>query len=210
SDGEWSREVITGLPDLGTAHVWPFDPYPEESNGDLLAVAQDQLTPPSLYLIEPRAAPQLLKRAPQAFDPTGLVATRHEAVSSDGTRIPYVHVGPAGATGDAPVHLYGYGGFGISMPPYYNSGIGKLWLERGGTSVIAHLRGGREFGTAWHEAARREGRRLAHDDFAAVPPQLVGRRGTPPGHIPPQGGASGGLLIATRLRRDPERVRGAG
>ena len=205
SDGEWSREVITGLPDLGTAHVWPFDPYPEESNGDLLAAAQDQLTPPSLYLIEPRAAPQLLKRAPQAFDPTGLVGTRHEAVSSDGTRIPYVQVGPAGETGDAPVHLYGYGGFGISMPPYYNSAIGKLWLERGGTSVIAHLRGGREFGTAWHEAARREGRRLAHDDFAAVAADLVRRGMTRPGRIAAEGGSNGGLLIANMLTRYPER-----
>ena len=205
SAGEWSREVITGLPDLGAAHVWPLDVYPEESNGDLLAAAQDQLTPPSLYLIEPRAAPQLLKRAPQAFNPTGLVGTRHEAVSSDGTRIPYVQVGPAGETGDAPVHLYGYGGFGISMPPYYNSAIGKLWLERGGTSVIAHLRGGREFGTAWHEAARREGRRLAHDDFAAVAADLVRRGVTRPGRIAAEGGSNGGLLIANMLTRYPER-----
>src|SRR5215471_13196467 len=154
SDGKWSREVIAGLPDLGTAHVWPLDVYAEESNGDLLATTHDRLTPPSLFLIEPHAAPQVLKPAPQAFDPTGLVGTRHEAVSSDGTRIPYVQVGPVSETGDAPVHLYGYGGFGISMPPYYNSAIGKLWLERGGTSVVAHLRGGREFGQAWYEAAR--------------------------------------------------------
>jgi prolyl oligopeptidase len=90
SDGEWSREVVTGLPDLGTAHVWPIDLYREESNGDLLAAAQDPLTPPSLYLIHPSAAPQLLKRAPQAFNAAGLIMTRHEAVSSDGTRIPYV------------------------------------------------------------------------------------------------------------------------
>src|SRR5215475_6341122 len=205
SDGEWSREVLTGLPDLGTAHVWPLDVHPEESNGDLLAAAQDQLTAPSVYLIKPHAAPQLLKRAPQAFDPAGLVATRHEGVSSDGTRIPYVQVGPAGETGDAPVHLYGYGGFGISMPPYYNSAIGKLWLERGGTSVIAHLRGGREFGTAWHEAARREGRRLAHDDFAAVAADLVGRGVTRPGHIAAEGGSNGGLLIVNMLTRYPER-----
>jgi prolyl oligopeptidase len=88
SDGEWSREVVTGLPDLGTAHVWPIDPYREESNGDLLAAAQDPLTPPSLYLIHPSAAPQLLKRAPQAFNAAGLIMTRHEAVSSDGTHIP--------------------------------------------------------------------------------------------------------------------------
>jgi prolyl oligopeptidase len=205
SKGEWSREVITGLPDLGTAHVWPFDIEPEESKGDLLATAHDPLTPPSLFLIKPHAAPQLLKRAPQAFDTTGLVGTRHEAISTDGTRIPYVQVGPPGETGDAPVHLYGYGGFGISMPPYYNSAIGKLWLERGGTAVIAHLRGGREFGTAWHEAARREGRRLAHDDFAAVAADLVRRGVTRPGRIAAEGGSNGGLLIANMLTRYPQR-----
>jgi prolyl oligopeptidase len=205
AEGEWSREVITGLPDLGTAHVWPFDIEPEESNGDLLATAHDPLTPPSLFLIKPHAAPQLLKRAPQAFDTTGLLGTRHEAISSDGTRIPYVQVGPPGETGDAPVHLYGYGGFGISMPPYYNSAIGKLWLERGGTAVIAHLRGGREFGTAWHEAARREGRRLAHDDFAAVAADLVRRGVTRPGRIAAEGGSNGGLLIANMLTRYPQR-----
>jgi prolyl oligopeptidase len=205
SDGEWSREVITGLPDLGAAHVWPFDVYPEESNGDLLALAHDPLTPPSLYLVKPGAAPQLLKRAPEAFDTAGLVMTRHEAVSSDGTRIPYVQVGPTNEPGDAPVHLYGYGGFGISMPPFYHPAIGKLWLERGGTAVIAHIRGGREFGNAWYEAARRQGRRLAHDDFAAVAADLVGRGVTRPGRIAAEGGSNGGLLIANMLTRYPER-----
>jgi prolyl oligopeptidase len=205
SDGEWSREVVSGLPDFGAAHVWPIDVYPEESNGDLLAAAHDPLTPPSLYLVEPGAAPQLLKRAPPAFDATGLVATRHEAVSSDGTRIPYVQVGPRAETGDAPVHLYGYGGFGISMLPFYHPALGKLWLERGGTSVIAHIRGGREFGTAWHEAARREGRRLAHDDFAAVAADLVRRGVTRPSRIAAEGGSNGGLLIANMLTRYPER-----
>jgi prolyl oligopeptidase len=116
-----------------------------------------------------------------------------------------VQVGPPGETGDAPVHLHGYGGFGISMPPYYNSAIGKLWLERGGTSVNAHLRGGREFGTDWYEVARREGRRLAHDDFAAVAADLVRRGVTRPDRIAAEGGSNGGLLIANMLTRYPER-----
>jgi prolyl oligopeptidase len=131
--------------------------------------------------------------------------TRHEAVSSDGTRIPYVQVGPAKETGDAPVHLYGYGGFGISMLPFYHPAIGKLWLERGGTSVTAHIRGGREFGNAWYEAARRGGRRLAHDDFAAVAADLVRRGVTRPGRIAAEGGSNGGLLVANMLTRYPDR-----
>jgi prolyl oligopeptidase len=205
SPSGWSRATITGLPDLGAANAWPFDVYADESNGDLLALSHDPVTPPTLFLVEPKAAPQVLKRAPKAFDSAGLVITRHQAVSTDGTRIPYVQVGPAGETGEAPVHLYGYGGFGISMPRFYNPVIGKLWLERGGTSVIAHIRGGREFGVAWHEAARREGRRLAHDDFAAVAADLVDRGVTRPSRIAAEGGSNGGLLIANMLTRYPER-----
>ena len=205
SDVGWSRDRITGLPDVGVAHVWSLDVRTEESTGDLLASAQDPLTPPSLFLVPPRAAPQLLKRGPQAFDPTGLVVTRHEAVSEDGTRIPYVQVGPPGETGEAPVHLSGYGGFGISQLPYYNSAVGKLWLERGGTGIVANIRGGGEFGTAWHDAGRREKKRLSHDDFAAVAADLVRRRVTRPGRIAAEGGSNGGILITNMLTRYPER-----
>ncbi len=131
-------------------------------------------------------------------------------MSSDGVRIPYVQVGPrsetnGGETGEAPVHLYGYGGFAISQLPSYGSAIGKLWLERGGTRVIANLRGGGEFGTAWHEAGRREGKRLSHDDFAAIAGDLVRRGVTRPGRIAAEGGSNGGILITNMLTRYPER-----
>ena len=205
SEAGWSREPITGLPDIGVANVWSLDVRTEESTGDLLASAQDPLTPPSLYLIPPGSSPQLLKQAPQTFDPSGLVITRHEAVSEDGTRIPYVQVGPPSETGEAPVHLYGYGGFAISQLPYYNSAVGKLWLERGGTSVIASIRGGGEFGTTWHEAGRREGKHLSHDDFAAVADDFVRRGVTRPGRIAAEGGSNGGILISNMLTRYPER-----
>jgi prolyl oligopeptidase len=205
SETGWARERITGLPDIGVANVWSLDVRTEESNGDLLASAQDPLTSPSLFLVAPRAAPQLLKRAPQTFDPAGLVVTRLEAVSEDGTRVPYVQVGPPGETGEAPVHLSGYGGFGISQLPYYNSALGRLWLERGGTGVVANIRGGGEFGTAWHDAGRREKKRLSHDDFAAVAADLVRRGVTKPGCIAAEGGSNGGILITNMLTRYPER-----
>jgi prolyl oligopeptidase len=205
NQGAWAHEALTGLPEIGSANVWPFDTEEDESNGDLLAIAHDPLTPPSLFLIEPKAPAVLLKQAPRAFDPAGLAITRHEAISSDGVRIPYVQVGPSGETGNAPVHLYGYGGFGISMPPFYNPSLGKLWLERGGTSVIAHLRGGGEFGKDWHDAGRREGKRLSHDDFAAVAADLVVRGVTRPARIAAEGGSNGGLLIANMLTRYPQR-----
>jgi prolyl oligopeptidase len=205
SEAGWARQRITGLPDIGVAHVWSLDVRTEESTGDLLASAQDPLTPPALYLVPPLAAPQLLKRAPQTFDPAGLVVTRHEAVSEDGTRIPYVQAGPPGETGEAPVHLSGYGGFGISQLPYYNPSVGKLWLERGGTGIVANIRGGGEFGTAWHDAGRREKKRLSHDDFAAVASDLVRRGVTRLGRIAAEGGSNGGILITNMLTRYPER-----
>jgi prolyl oligopeptidase len=205
SDAGWSREPITGLPKFGVANIWSLDVRAEESNGDLLASAQDPLTPPALFLARPAAAPELLKRAPQAFDPAGLVVTRHEAISTDGTRIPYTQVGPPGETGEAPVHLSGYGGFGISQLPYYNPTVGKLWLEDGGTSVVANIRGGGEFGARWHEAGRREGKRLSHDDFAAVAADLVRRGVTRPGRVAAEGGSNGGILITNMLTRYPDR-----
>ncbi|MBI1779517.1 MAG: S9 family peptidase [Proteobacteria bacterium] len=201
----WSRSRIAGMPMIGTAQVWSFDVEESESNGDLLATTQDPLTPASLSLLASGRAPEILKRAPRTFAASGLVVTRHEAISADGLSIPYVQVGPPGETGEAPVHLYGYGGYQISLLPTYNATLGKLWLERGGTGVVANLRGGGEFGTPWHEAGRREKRRLAHDDFAAVAADLVRRGVTRPGRIAAEGGSNGGLLIANMLTRYPER-----
>jgi prolyl oligopeptidase len=201
----WARATIPGLPAIGVVNVWPVDGEEAESNGDLFANAQSPIMPSSLMLIEAAKSPTVIKQAPSTFSADGLVVTRHEAVSVDGERIPYVQVGPPGETGDAPVHLTGYGGFGLPALPYYNSAIGKLWLERGGTSVNAGIRGGGEFGTRWHDAGRRAGKPLSHDDFAAVAADLVRRGVTKPNRIAAEGGSNGGILITNMLTRYPER-----
>ena len=100
--------------------------------------------------------------------------------------------------------MNGYGGFALSRPANYNAAIGKLWLERGGTSVITNIRGGSEFGPTWHEAGRREGKILSHDDFAAVAADLVARGVTKPQRIAAEGGSNGGILITNMLTRYPE------
>jgi prolyl oligopeptidase len=205
SEGEWTRARLAGLPEIGVVSVSSLDVESSESNGDLLAIVQDPLTPPSLMLIAKGQSPAVLKQSPPAFLPDGLVVTRHEAISVDGERIPYTQTGPTGETGDAPVHLTGYGGFEVSSMPYYNSAIGKLWLERGGTSVTANIRGGGEFGSPWHDAGRGAGKRLSHDDFAAVAADLVQRGVTRPGRIAAEGGSNGGILISNMLTRYPER-----
>ncbi|MGW1426026.1 prolyl oligopeptidase family serine peptidase [Bradyrhizobium manausense] len=206
SPAGWSRETLRGLPGIGVVDVWRFDHYDSESNGDLLANVQDPLTPPSLMLIERGVeSPTLLKQAPKTFNADGLIVTQHEAISIDGERIPYVQTGPAGETGDAPVYMSAYGGFGLAVKPQYNSSLGKLWLERGGTTVQANLRGGGEFGTRWHDAGRYAGKKLSHDDFAAVATDLVRRGVTRPKRIAAQGGSNGGILITNMLVRYPER-----
>jgi prolyl oligopeptidase len=201
----WTRAGLPGLPEIGVLDVWRFDADETESNGDLLANIQDPLTPPSLMLIEAIGSPTPLKRAPRTFSADGLVTTRHEAISIDGERIPYVQTGPATETGDAPLYMSAYGGFGLAVKPYYNSALGKLWLERGGTTVQANIRGGGEFGTRWHDAGRYAGKRLAHDDFAAVAADLVRRGVTRPERIAAEGGSNGGILISNMLTRYPER-----
>jgi prolyl oligopeptidase len=201
----WSRNKLPGLPEIGVVDVWRLDNHESEGNGDLLANIQDPLTPSSLMLIEGIESPVVLKQAPRTFSSDGLVVTQHEAISVDGERIPYVQTGPAGESGDAPIYLNAYGGFGIAVRPTYNSAIGKLWLERGGTSVVANIRGGGEFGTRWHDAGRYAGKKLSHDDFAAVAADLVKRGVTRPDRIAAEGGSNGGILISNMLTRYPER-----
>ncbi len=202
----WTHETLGHLPEIGVVSVGRLDADGLESDGTLLANIQDPLTPSRLLLTSTEsAAPTILKRAPVAFNADGLVVSRHEAVSVDGERIPYVQIGPAKETGDAPVHLSGYGGFNVSTQPIYRPGIGKLWLERGGTAVITHIRGGGEFGPPWHEAGKREGKALSHDDFAAIAADLVRRGVTKPSRIAAEGGSNGGILITNMATRYPLR-----
>jgi prolyl oligopeptidase len=201
----WKREHIAGMPSTGVASAWPLDIEETESDGALIVSTQDPLTPPTLRLFAPDASPAILKRAPTVFSTDGLVVTRHEAISVDGVAIPYHQVGPTEETGDAPVLMSGYGGFGIARQAEYNGAVGKLWLERCGTHVVTHIRGGGEFGTRWHEAGRREGKKLSHDDFAAIAADLVRRGVTTPKRIAAMGGSNGGILITNMLTRYPDR-----
>src|SRR5260370_30503326 len=116
------------MPEIGVVDVWRLDTEEEDSNGDLLANIQDPLTSSALMLIEGVQSPTVLKRAPKTFSAEGLVVTQHEAISIDGERIPYVQTGPATETGDAPVYLNAYGGFGLAVPPYCHFPVCQLVL----------------------------------------------------------------------------------
>lgn len=204
-DGAWQRQPFPDLPGTGSVSVMAFDAESSDSNGDLLISVNDPVTPPTLSLCaEGATVLRDLKRGPSFFDAAGIEVTRHEAVSADGERIPYVQIGPRDTSGNAPVHMTGYGGFGLSEEATYNAVMGKLWMEKGGTCVIAHIRGGGEFGTPWHDAGRLAGKAKSHDDFAAVAEDLVKRGVTVPKRIAAEGGSNGGLLIANMLVRFPQ------
>jgi prolyl oligopeptidase len=106
--------------------------------------------------------------------------------------------------GSNPTVLYAYGGFQVSMLPAYSAAIGKLWLEHGGVYVLANIRGGGEFGPAWHEAGLKTKRQLIYDDFAAVARDLIARGITSPRRLGIQGGSNGGLLMGVEFIQHPE------
>jgi prolyl oligopeptidase len=203
SDGKWERSALE-VPPFGSARVNGID---HDESDDYFLTLTDFLTPSSLYLgTVGQTNREKLKNLPSFFDSTGSEITQHEATSRDGTRIPYFQVSRKGIVLDAknPTLLYGYGGFEVPMLPGYNPSVGSAWLERGGTYVLANIRGGGEFGPKWHEAARKQNRQRAYDDFICVAESLIKRKVTSPEHLGIQGGSNGGLLMGVMLTERPD------
>ena len=201
---DWHLERLEGLPDTASVHTMSLDTGQLERTDEFLLSISSFIEPTKLALVTEDKRIEVLKESPPAFDASGLEVTRHEAVSVDGERIPYYQIGPKEQGGPRPTVLYGYGGFSVSMTPGYLGGIGKTWLERGNVWVVANIRGGGEFGAAWHKAGMREGKRLSHDDFAAIARDLVKRGVTTEERLAAYGGSNGGLLVGNMLTRYPE------
>jgi prolyl oligopeptidase len=129
-----------------------------------------------------------------------------EATSKDGTKVPYfiVHPKTMAKDGSNPTIIYAYGGFNASMTPRYDPDVGKLWVEQGGVYVLANIRGGGEFGPAWHDAGLNTKRQVIYDDFAAVAQDLIAKNITSPRRLGIQGGSNGGLLMGVQFTQHPE------
>lgn len=201
--GQWFRQPLP-LPADGAVGAAPIDEF--ESDDYFLSVT-DFITPNSLYygsIGSPKY--ELLKQLPSYFNAEGLDVTQHEAISKDGTRVPYFQVAKKNLVldGSTPTLLYGYGGFEVSYRPNYSASIGASWLERGGVYVLANIRGGGEFGPNWHQAAIKENRQRAYDDFIAIGEDLVKRKVTSPKHLGIMGGSNGGLLMGVMLTQRPD------
>lgn len=201
-DGTWSR-VALPAPEFGSVNAWAVEPG---SDAYFLGI-EDFITPSSLFLGSIGAGTRiLLKQQPEFFSSQGLEVSQREAISKDGTRIPYFQVSRQGIAldGSHPTLLTGYGGFQLSLTPYYDATVGASWLERGGVFVVANIRGGGEFGPDWHEAAIKEHRQRAYDDFISVAEDLEARHVTSPRHLGIIGGSNGGLLVGVMMTERPD------
>jgi len=165
------------------------------------------LDPTSLLLADGASgATETLKILPARFDASNDVVEQFWATSKDGTKVPYFVVRPKGLRfdGTAPTLLHAYGGFQVSETPAYSGALGKLWLEHGGVYVVANIRGGGEFGPAWHNAGLKLNRQRVYDDFFAVSEDLIARKITSPRRLGIMGGSNGGLLMGVALTQRPE------
>lgn len=203
SDGEFDRSGLETVEDIVDLTVTPVDP---DSSNEYFLTSTSFLTPTTLALGEAGLRePETLKQLPAWFDASGMVASQHFATSKDGTRIPYFMVARKGMAldGGNPTLLYGYGGFEVAETPSYSGGIGR-WVGDGGVYVLANIRGGGEYGPAWHKAALRENRLRAYEDFAAVAEDLIARKVTAPKRLGIEGGSNGGLLVGNMLVLYPQ------
>ncbi|MFC0676631.1 prolyl oligopeptidase family protein [Lysobacter korlensis] len=202
-EGGWARREFPGAPTFGTIGVNAVDA--DESDA-VWITATDYLTPSTLSLAQIGEKPEVLKTMPTFFDASTHEIEQHFATSKDGTKVPYFLVKPKGLKldGTTPTLLYGYGGFEISLTPGYSGSVGKGWLEKGGVYAVANIRGGGEYGPRWHQAALKQNRHKAYEDFAAVARDLIDRNITSPKHLGIQGGSNGGLLTGNMLTQYPE------
>lgn len=174
----------------------------------LTVVGQGFLLPSSSYrldLTDHGAGHELVPTgtSPAYFDAEGMTSELLEAISEDGTRVPYHIVLPKHWTkGELPVLMYAYGGFGLPLSPIYSGAYG-LWFQQGGALVQAYIRGGGELGPDWHTVAKGTGRHKAFEDFVAVARDLVERGYSKPSRIACNGGSNGGLLTAVMATRYP-------
>ena len=197
-DGKLERKVA--LPGIGTA-------------GGFGGTAKDRETffsftsfnrPTTIYRYDVASGEAREWQAPKlAFNPDDYQVEQRFYASKDGTKVPMFIVRKKGSTGPAPTLLYAYGGFNASMTPAY-SPTRLAWLEAGGTYVLANIRGGGEYGKAWHDAGRLANKQNVFDDFIAAGEYLKANGITGKDQLAIQGGSNGGLLVGAVLNQRPD------
>jgi len=212
------RTVVERM-ELDKEGQWKAATLPMDTKGDISIFGMQEdsnkffvnysnfLQPSTLYYLDGDSFETVeLQKLPAKFDSKKFKVEQHFVKSKDGTQVPYFLVLNKNTqfNGKNPTLLYGYGGFEVSMRPYYSGLLGKAWLENGGVYALANIRGGGEYGPSWHQAALKENRHRAYEDFEAIAQDLIKRNITSPKHLGAQGGSNGGLLMGNMITRSPE------
>jgi prolyl oligopeptidase len=205
-DGTWTGTPVA-LPDKSTVHL-----NATASTSDLaFATVEGMLTPPTLFRVDPASVPVAIQGLPAQFDASNMTVEQHFATSNDGTKIPYFLVRRKDVTGPVPLLMHAYGGFELAQTPSYlvhepyRSGpLALFWVQEGNAYVLANIRGGGEYGPAWHHATMREKHQNAYDDLYAVAHDLIARRVTQKGRIAVSGRSNGGLLASVAITQRPD------
>ncbi|MBL6936680.1 MAG: S9 family peptidase [Alphaproteobacteria bacterium] len=205
ANGAWSDTTLD-LPKGGSIAIAATNAWGPEAQ----FTYESFLTPPTLYATDGKAAPKPIKHQAPRFDAATQTAEQFWVTSSDGEKVPYFLIRKKGTSGPVPTILYSYGGFELSLTPWYwDDGhrpldAGQVWVAKGGAIAVANIRGGGEFGPRWHQAALRENRQKAFDDFAAVGRDLIARGVATPKQIGIVGASNGGVLTTVTMTQHPE------
>lgn len=198
--GEWILKQVS--PNEGAHFIFVF----ADRTGDTVIVQESGALQPTRLLALCEEQWTVLKSSRSYFQEDRFVTEILWARSKDGTEIPYsiIRAKDLNYSGQNPTLLYGYGGFLITKMPNYSGMTGQQWLEQGGIYVIAHIRGGGEFGPEWHLSAIKENKQRSYDDFISVAEDLIARKITSPRHLGIQGGSNGGLLVGAVTMQRPD------
>ena len=178
----------------------------------VLATAETMLMPPTLYAAAETGAPQAVQSLPATFDAKDMAVEKRFTTSKDGTKIPYFLVRKkSDSEAPVPALIHAYGGFRAAQTPGYLTGqpyragpLGLFWVEDGNAYVLANIRGGGEYGPAWHQAALREKRQNSFDDLHAVAEDLVKTGVSAKGKIAISGRSNGGVLVGAAMTQRPD------
>jgi prolyl oligopeptidase len=199
-DGKVQYDVK--LPGIGTAQGF----YGDVKDTETFFAYTDFLTPMMVSRLDLATGETRVFRAPKlAADTSQFVVKQVFYKSKDGTKVPMFIAHKKGLvlTGQNPVQLYGYGGFNIAQQPSFSVPV-LVWLEMGGVYAVANLRGGSEYGEAWHEAGTKLHKQNVFDDFIAAAQYLVDEKYTSPARIAIRGRSNGGLLVGAVLTQRPD------
>ena len=200
SEGKWIMNKVK-TPGFGRISIINSD----REDSEYFYQYSNYITPPTLYYKD-GGKTSVVRQGKKKFEADNLEVHQYEVKSKDGTIIPYfiIHKKELKLDGTNPTLVYAYGGFNVSIKPGYDTRTGIGWLEQGGVYVVANIRGGGEFGPSWHQAAMKEKRQNAYDDFYSVCEDVIERKISSPKHLGAFGWSNGGLMAGVVATQRPD------